>query len=261
MPLSPDPPSQQVVAQSLESGERKVLVKGGAYGSYLPTGHIVYYLVKDNVADLIAVPFNLEKLQVTGGPVPLLESVVGSEVGLSGTLIYVSQPAIAAASAKKTEPVPSSEHKLVWVDRQGHETPIQTPPYTYQYPRISPDGKKVALTITTGGNQDIWDFVRETLTRLTFDKAADLTSLWTPDGRRIVFSSYREPVSSKGGVSGIFWKAADGTGKEEYLGSAKDRLIFPYSWSKEGKSLITSEWNTAATTDLDFPEPTRPTRN
>jgi serine/threonine-protein kinase len=241
--LTPSRADMQIVVQSLESGDRKVLLKPGGYAYYLPTGHLLYELGDEITGNLLAVPLNLEKLEVAGGPVPILERVVNYAVSDSGTWIYVLQPPAAAEAKGQAGP----GRTLVWVDRKGRETPIQTPPRMYKYPRISPDGTKLALTFTTDGNQDIWvwDFVRETLSRLTFDKAPDLTALWTPDGRRIAFFSSREEALLRSGVGGVFWKAADGTGSAEYLVSAKERFVVPYSFSKDGDSILTAEWNIA----------------
>ena len=245
----------QIVVQSLETNERKVLVEGGAGWKYLPTGHLLYEIYPfnlGNVYDLIAVPFDTEKLEVKGGPVPLFEGLLTSDMSESGTLVYVSQPADASGSGSQTsvEPDPSSARRLVWVDLKGKEEVIQAPPYIYRNPRISPDGTRVALYFTTAGNQDIWvwDFIRETMTRLTFDKGDDFTPLWTLDGQKIAFCSIREESLFSGGLGGVYIKAADGTGEVEHIGSVKDRLVFPYTWSSDGSILLTSEVNLGDTT-------------
>jgi serine/threonine-protein kinase len=121
----------------------------------------------------------------------------------------------------------------VWVDRQGKEQPIEaTPDSSYTHPNVSPDGTRVALK----ANNDIWiwDMHRKILTRLTF-KGDNSTPVWTPDGKRIAFSSTRG-VGDKG-VAGVFLKAADGTGEEEQL-ALFHGYIFPYCWSSDGKILI-----------------------
>jgi serine/threonine-protein kinase len=101
---------------------------------------------------------------------------------------------------------------LVWVDRMGHEEPVVAPMRAYTFPRISPDGTRVALDIRDQ-EQDIWiwGFARETLTRFTFGPATDQSPAWTPDGLRILFSSRRV------GPPNLFWQAADGTGAVERL--------------------------------------------
>ena len=84
----------------------------------------------------------------------------------------------------------AATRSLVWVDRQGHEEPIAAPPRAYVMPRLSPDGTRVAVDIRDQ-EQDIWiwHLARQTLTRLTDAPGHDWYPVWTPDGRRIIFSS------------------------------------------------------------------------
>jgi serine/threonine-protein kinase len=119
------------------------------------------------------------------------------------------------------------------VDRRGKEEPISAAPYDYRAPRISPDGKKLALTIFKDQKSDIWiwDLERETTTRLTLNEASR-SPLWTLDGRRIAF------LSGDSNNAAVYWKAANGTGEDEKLGSAPDRGLEPWSWSSDGKTLV-----------------------
>jgi serine/threonine protein kinase len=226
----------QIVAQSIRSGERKILFKGGAAARYLPTGCIVYRLPNNNIRNLFSVPFDLDKLKVTGSPASVLEGVGGYAFSDSGTLVYVAQPASAAETASAT----SSANTLVWVDRQGKEEPLGTAPDAYHNLKISPDGTRVALAIAAGGNEDIWiwDIPHNTPTKLTFDKADDSYPLWTPDGNRIVFYSARGE-----GLGGIYSKSAAGIGEAELLGSKPDKAIVPFSFSREGKILALYEFS------------------
>ena len=216
----------QIVTQSVTTGERTVLIDGGRDGRYLPTGHLVYFL--NNV--LLAVPFDVDSRQVIGGPVPLIEGVSGSaasggdrpahfSVSANGSLVYI--PGTAGGDGLVS---------LVWVDRNGDEERIPAPPRAYEYPRVSPDGTRVAVAITDGDGTDIWlwDLGRETLTQLTFDEGVDTLPLWTLDSARVVFNSSRE-----GG--GLFWKAADGTGQVEQL---KDGSARPYGWAADGRLIF-----------------------
>jgi serine/threonine-protein kinase len=223
-----------ITVQSLQSGERKAVVKGLG-GEYISTGHIVYVLSNNNIDNLFAIPFDLKKLQVTGGPVSILEGIENFAFSESGTLVYVPQPALAAAATGAA----SSGSTLVWVNKQGKEEPLAAPPGQYEDFKISPDGTRVALTVfSTGGNANIWiwDLSRETMTRLTFDEKTSGCPIWTLDGKRITYLSYRESA-----VGGVFWKAADGTGEVEKLASEPDRRTAPSSWSKDGKTLVLVE--------------------
>jgi len=217
----------QIVVQSLKSKERKELFPGYT-ARYLPTGHIVYGFE----GNLYAVPFNLDKLEVTGEAVPLVEDVFQTNsllhyaISDSGTLVYVPGRIITTAAL--------NQRTLVWVDRKGKETPIAVPPKDYRNPKISPDGTKVAFNASTGDKSDIWiwDLVRENLTRLTFNEASYIP-VWTPDGRRIAFSLTRENKVA------VYWKAADGTGEEELVASAPPfGAAFPWTWSSDGKTLV-----------------------
>jgi Tol biopolymer transport system component len=125
---------------------------------------------------------------------------------------------------------------MVWVDRKGAEQPLPAPPHAYANPRLSPDGRQVALDITEA-SRDIWtyDLTRDTLTRLTFEGINQLP-VWTPDGKRIVYRSGK----SGGGGANLFWKLADGSGAEERL-TTSQYVQTPSSFSPDGKTLAYME--------------------
>jgi serine/threonine-protein kinase len=229
----------RVMVQSSQLQEPKELF-AGRDARYLPSGHIVYGM--PNSSNIFAVAFDLDRLKVIGGPVSVLEGVLGGAISASGNMIYVVEPAAVAQGAARTA---SSGPTLVWVNREGKEEPLGAPPHNYHNPKISPDGTKVALGISADfANADIyiWDLTRETLTRLTFEKGKDFLPIWTPDGKWIVFASDRE------GNRCIYWKAADGTGEVEKLSSAPDKNLMPWCWSIDGKTLVIVEFDNAFTT-------------
>jgi Tol biopolymer transport system component len=227
----------QIAAQSLQSGERKVLFKGGADARYLPTGHIVYFLTDNNRNNLLSVPFDLDSLDLKGGAVPLVEGIASAAVSNTGTLVYI--PAAGAGAGSLSTPV--------WVDRNGKEEPLSAKSDAYKGPRISPDGTRVAFSINKDGSSNIWtwDIVRETITRLTFDEAG--VPVWTSDSKRIAFASGRE-----GGSGGVYWKPADGTGETEKLGSEPDLSLAPWSLSGDGKTLVLLETVIGGSAGIDF---------
>jgi serine/threonine-protein kinase len=224
----------QIAVLNLVTGELKVLVSGGSYPRYARTGHIVYGIG----GTLRAVPFDLKRLEVAGAPVPVLDGVITkdaatSPVGLGaadfalaedGSLVYLSGDA--TGGLRRT---------LVWVDRHGHETPLAAPPREYIYPRLSPDGTRVAV-VANDQEHDIWiwDLSRTTLTRATFDPGADTSPVWTPDGRRLIFSSARA------GELNLYWQAADGTGALERLAESPNRQMAS-AVSPDGRRLIFTE--------------------
>jgi serine/threonine-protein kinase len=219
----------QIVVQSLDTHERKVVLRGGRDARYVPTGHLVY--ARGGV--LLAAPFDVARLEVKGGPVPLVEGVrdaglVGAATGAAqfgfssdGTLVYV--PGNVESGAPRG---------LVWVNRAGAEQPLAVPPRAYDFPQLSPDGQRVAVEI----GPQIWllDLMRDTLTRFTFDGPTNETPVWTPDGKRIVFTS------SKEGPRNLFWQLADGSGGLERL-TTSEQLHIAKSFSPDGQLLVFHE--------------------
>jgi serine/threonine-protein kinase len=126
----------QIVIQDLETGERRVVVDGGTDARYLPTGHLVYALS----GTLLAVPFDVDRLAATGAPTPLVGDVrhAGASGGANfaisetGSLAYMSADVV-------------GRRTLVWVDREGREEVLPAEPGLYFYPRLSPDGSRIAI--------------------------------------------------------------------------------------------------------------------
>ena len=232
----------QIVVQSLGTGERTAVLQGGSDARYVPTGHLVYALGNG----LFVVAFDADRLEVRGGPVSMVEGLrrangaatASANYGISdqGTLTYLNSLGAAPREFGLTAAANlaiSTPRSLVWIDREGREEPLPAPPRPYSYPRLSPDGTQVAVDVR-GAEGDIWVWhvARETLTRLTFDPGQDRFPLWSPDGRRIAFSSQRD---GSGGVP--FWQAADGTGQAERLAESS-RQLFPTSFSPDGTRLL-----------------------
>jgi len=223
--------TNQIAVLKLDTGEQKVLLEGSGQAKYLPTGHLVYREIP--AGNLMAVPFDLTTLETTGAPVPVLEGFRQTFPGWgdyaiadNGTLIYVTSTSTG-----------SLDRTLVWVDREGQEEPLAAEPRSYDGPRISPDGSRIAISVNESGSSDVWiyDLEREILTRFTFDPAVDHYPVWTPDGQRIVFDSGRV-----GAGHNLFWKAADGTGQAERLTTGSNNQT-ANSFSPDGKRLVFAE--------------------
>jgi serine/threonine-protein kinase len=229
----------QIMVQSLETGERKVLVNGGTDARYVPTGHLVY--VQEGT--LLAVPFDVARLEVTGGRVPIVEGVAQALANFTGAAQFTFSDlgALVYVSGNSS----GMNRTLVWVDREGKEEPLAVEPRSYYRPELSPDGELLAVAVADKGNTDIWihDLRRNTSNRLTFDSGVDYSPLWMPDGRRVVFESTRE-----GG--GVYWKAADGTGQVERLTTSPMRQQ-PYSVSPDGKHLLLMVHNPETGLDVE----------
>src|SRR4029453_2036335 len=175
---------------------------------------------------------------VSGAFVPVLERVAQAFNGATGAAY------IAIADNGTVEYVPNTSNipglggiarrTLVWVDRRGNQEAIPAPSRAYLYPRLSPDGSRVALDVGEE-NRDIWiwDLTRSALTRLTSEPGLDRIPVWTPDGRRIIFSSDRT------GRHSLYSQPADGSGPAQLL---KDDPtgggLLPDSISSDGKWLV-----------------------
>ncbi len=219
----------QIEVQSLETGDSIVLVNSGIMAKYLPTGHLVYLSTINNSINLYAVPFDPKKLEI-GGQVTLLEGIQGVAFSDSGVFVYVSQSAIVTGSDRAAVP----GRTLVWVDRKGNEKPLPAEPDEYNSLKISPDGTRVALGIGPNAASDIWvwDFNRESKSRLTFDGSYTFFPVWTPDSQKIIYASFGE------GNPGFYSKKADGTGEVEKISpGGADEIRVPFSSSPDGKIL------------------------
>jgi Tol biopolymer transport system component len=224
----------RVAVQSVETGERRNLIPEGTEPRYAPSGHLVYAQGES----LMAAPFDPQRLKVTGAAVPVVEGVLQSTTftgaaqysfSATGSLAYVSGG------------IQGTQSRLVWVSRNGAEQPLAAPAHAYDTPRISPDGRQIAVSI----DKQIWryDLARETPTRFTFEGSANGTPVWTPDGKRIAFQSNKE------GQIKVFWQLADGSGGLERL-TTGEYIQAPHSWSPDGRLLAFIEVN--PTTGIDI---------
>ena len=222
----------QIAVVSLRTGKRTLVLEGGSDARYLRTGHIVYALG----GVLLAVPFDVRKLEVTGGPVPVLEGVRRNNTGNpsatthvsvsnSGILVYLPGPVTASVS----------QRDLGLLDRKGTLEPLKLPPASFNTPRISYDGKQLAFGMEDGKEASVWiyDLSRtSSMRRLTFG-GQNRYPVWSADGRWVAFQSDRE------GDLGIFWQRADGTGSAARLTTPDQGVShLPDVFSPAGDELV-----------------------
>jgi serine/threonine-protein kinase len=221
-------------ALDLSSGERKILQQGGIDGRYVPSGHLVYA----NDGTLFAAPFDADNLELLGTPGPVVQGVnvnEGADFSFSndGTLVYIEGNA----------GTPTLD--LVGVQRSGSFTALRADRQPFVEPRLSPDGKRLAVEILQGGQADAWvlDLERQTSTRLTFDDGLDEVPVWSPDGIHIVFASDRH------GRANLYRKRSDGSGEIDRLTeSPADQ--YPSSWSADGRWILFSHTGPETGNDL-----------
>jgi Tol biopolymer transport system component len=229
----------RVAVVDLTTGDQKVLMPGGG-ARYVPTGHLVY----GAAGALRAVGFDVERHEIRGTPVSIVEQIAGAgptgtsqagSLGLAfasdGTLAYV--PALAGTSSR-----------LVWVDRERREEVLTAPSRGYVIPRISPDGSKVALDTRDASGADIWvwDLAGRALTRVTF--GTSVYPVWTRDSRRLVHTTFDEAR-----VGRLFLRAPDGsTGSERLTEGPNSR--YASSVTHDGSRMLFRE--EAGETGLDI---------
>jgi len=207
-----------------ETGEGKILDEKGYYARYLPTGHLVYA----RAGVLVTAPFDLATLKVTGDSVPVLENVLLDSTyntaqytfSRNGLFVYVP-------GGDTSRCIPA------WVNRQNKTEPLPMPAQIYGTPKLSPDGKHLAIEVRAGAKLDIYiyDIATGRSTRLTL-KGSNISPVWTPDGRRVAFSRYMEGQEKRS----LFWKPVDGSDEAELLYSSQYTSV-PCSWSPNGKQL------------------------
>lgn len=212
-------PAARIEVLDLATGKSHVVLRGAGQPRYAPTGHLLYA----SGGTLHAVGFDVDRLRTVGDSVPVLETggLLEFDIAANGTLIYQ------AATTRSTR-------EMVWVDRQGREKSLGAPLRSYRYPRISPDGRRVALDVhEASGERDIWiwDIRRATLELFTKDPAGNPLVAWSPDGSQLAFGSERS------GVSNVYRQSGDGSGEPELLLDS-EVLQMPVSYAPDGSLLI-----------------------
>jgi Tol biopolymer transport system component len=252
-----------IAALSLKTGEIKVLVRSGYFGRYLPTGGSTGHLVYVHEGVLFAVPFDPARLELRGAAVPLLEDVAGDPNSAAGKFSFSAVPSGPGTFAYQTGKVSVQSWPVSWLDNSEKTQPLIATPGFYTTPRFSPDGQRLALLKIAGNDRVIfiYDWQRDTMSRLTFDTQQPSTPTWSPDGKHIVFGLF------SAGRYGLGWIRADGAGEFQRLLDSQNNLL-PYSFFPDGRRLAYNElardsgydlWTLALdVSDPDHPKPGKP---
>ncbi len=211
-----------IAVADVATGEHKILHRGGYYGRYVPTGHLVYL----HEGTLFAIPLDPSTLEITGSAAPIVQGITASVSSGGAQFTFANDGTLAYVSGELGVP----EYPAVWVDRNGQVTKLWETPASYANPRLSPDGKRLSFSILEGSNWDVWvyDLDREVATRLTFHDGYDADQIWTPDGEYLIFTSDRD------GAANLYRKRADGSGDAEAL-TEGEMQMYPISLSPDGK--------------------------
>jgi eukaryotic-like serine/threonine-protein kinase len=230
----------RIMVRSLQGGHETPVVEGGFGGRYLPSGHIAY----GQGDRLMAVPFDVTVLRTTGSPVSVQDgvftkidqNVLNAVSAADGTTTYVSGRNAGVGG------------RPVWVDRRGVrvarvvEQPLEEP----RYPRLSPDGGRLALTVGpfARGNVWIYDLNRAAQPlKLTF-QGHNIFPIWSPDGKRIVF------LSPSGSSNHMLSIPSDGSGTDPERLTTSESVKVPLAWSPDGALVLFTETASRTRSDL-----------
>ena len=225
---SSKPDLPEVFVASVDGKERKPLFKANTDVYYIAPGYLLF--ARDST--VMAQPFDVSKLEITGEPVTAIENVGFNaltgrsqfSISQNGTLIYRLGSL--------------AERQLTWFDRQGKEISKVAPPGGYTDIVLSPDGKKAAVTRQVDGNSDIWtiDLERGLPTRYTFGASNEDDPAWSSDGNDLIFSSDRD----SGEIRRIYRKLASGAGNEDLLSASVSTTDVGMDWSPDRKNILYS---------------------
>jgi serine/threonine-protein kinase len=212
-----------IVALPRDSGETRTVIASGSQARYLPSGHLLY--VSDG--QLKAVPFDPLRIEVLG-PARVLADSINDDPRT--TAYAVSENGVLAILRDF-----GAATRLVWKDRGGTTTPIPLKPRDYFQPSVSPDGRRIVVTVKEGTPRNIWigSVDREPLMQLTSSND-DVFTLWTRDSKRVVYTS------GSSGHYNLYWVSADGGGKPERLTDSPNPEKAT-SWSPNGETLLLNE--------------------
>ena len=221
------PENQGIYVASLDSADRKRIGASDHNAAYSPSGHLLFVR---GVA-LLAQAFDVKRLELSGEAVALGEQVALTAQILPGAAYSVSASGVLAWRAGSGD-----ETQLAWFDRSGKKVGTLGEPAGYSNPALSPEEKRLAVGLQDPHTQtrDLWifDLVRGTRTRLTFDPADDFNPTWSPDGTRIAFTSDRS------GRRELYQRLSNGSGDDELLLSSQDLGNNAEDWSEDGMLLL-----------------------
>ena len=223
-----DPRSYRLMVTDLRTGRQKELIQG-LVGRYVEPGYLVYVTL---AGDLLAAPFDEDKLEITGSSVPLIQGIATGGLGAAdvvlsrtGDLIYV---------AGKVQ----SSLTLATVDRGGRTTQLDLGATGNGVPSalaLAPDGRHVALSMVDNrGSQDIWvkSLAGGPVARLTFAGGINIRPTWSRDGRWIYYA--RQDSAS---TSSLYKVPADGSGLPTKIGSF-DQVIVEVLQTADGRGFL-----------------------
>ena len=227
----------RLAALSLRNRQKKMLLEGASEARYSVTGHLLFL----RGADLMAVSFDPGRLEVRGKPFLLKQGIEADQTSGAGHFAFSRTGVLAFSHASEDADL----RTLAWADRQGGFEKLTVTRGAFSYPRISPDGRRLAVVIhSLEGKSDIWtvEIATGSFSRLTVE-GNNSYPVWTPDNLRVTFASDRS------GPWNLYWAPVDGSRQEELI-QKSDLPQIPSSWSHDGRSLVYTEYSPATGPDI-----------
>jgi Tol biopolymer transport system component len=223
--------------QPLAGGSRTIVHKGGLFGRYVNSGHLLF--LRDG--QLFAAMLDLSRLALAGPPTPVVGDVAHAMTNGTAQFSVSDNGLLAYRRARNVERV------LQWMNFAGQFESIRSVPAEYQEMRFSPDGTRALLVIAEGAQSDVWvyDLAGDRLSRLTFHPDNDWSAIWSPDGRFIAYGSWRADA----GTFNLFVHRADGTGEPQRLTTSRNHQL-PVEWHPSGRYLLYTEERRGTGSDL-----------
>ncbi len=220
--------------------ERNLILKGPNTVMFAPGTGSTGRLLFQRGRTLLAQPFHTGTMQLSGDPVPVVQSLAA--IGPVATFSASDNGVLAYSTSLQ-----SRNMQLTWFDRDGKAISTLGAPGRLHYPALSPEERRVVIPIGdwNESNNDLWihDMYRGTATRLTFDPAYSSYPVWSPDGTRIAF------YSNRGGKHGLYVKAASGAGADELI-LPSPNLMRLSDWSADGRRLVFAGMDPKTNLDL-----------
>jgi len=233
-----------IAVVSLDDGRwTRIIDEGGTFPRYLRSGHIVY----GRRGSVLAVPFDLRTLKVSGNPVPVANDVIVG-AATAGNYVYDVANDGTLAYARDLSPPEAPSRTVAWITRQGESEPLSPDRRFYDQarPAMSPDSRRLAIGIVGDEYTDLWvyDLVDRRWQQVTAGSDCRFP-VWSPDGRRLVFTSNRD------GALNLYASSADGDRRMERLTESFNWQI-PYSWSPDGRFIAYTQQEFAARANANY---------
>ena len=214
----------RIAVAEIATGEHRILLEGGMYARYVESGHLVYA----RNGGLLAAPFDLDRLEITGGAVPVLDGVITNPI--TGTAVFACSPGGTLVFVSGT--YPTGLTSVFAFDRESGTRRTLIDDRMASFPNLSPEESRLVMHGSAAHDQVlVLDLERETLMRVSDTSGNNILPIWGPDEDRVVFTSDRS------GQDEIVWMPAGGGGPMETLVEPTDLPQDAGSWSANGTLL------------------------